>query len=267
MAGKTKKRGTKKGSTKKRQTKSSVLTIPELRKAFEHVETFVELHCKKPKAVLVKLFKEEWKKTFKKQIDTKEAEAYIENELQAIHHKKPHQRKHSGGAMALQGAPILSETRPGLYISPGVNQGSYAQVPAYVDKGFWNPEIGRQYDPVPGQTHYPDATPYGMGSNKALVGGTRRKKKNQQKGGDVLGAIGQFFMRPVFTQSPPPNVFDNTTTKLMAIDNKQLGPSPAENNINSRYLSDLNGINPPQFKTTVTTLPTTSDTPKAWYTS
>ena len=234
MAGK---RATKKRGSRKQKSKSHVMTIPQLRKAFEHIETFVELHCKTPKADLVKQFKQEWKLTFKKEIETKEAEAYVEHALEELKRKKPSQRKHSGGAYALTGAPILADTRPGLYISPGVNEGSYAQVPAYIDKGFWNPEIGRQYDPVPGQTHYPSATPYGLGSNQA--GGRTKKRRRNQKGGGIFDAMGQFFMRPTFSSTPPPNVLDDVTTASMA---KPLPPGGDPSQSKTPYQSNLTGI-------------------------
>jgi hypothetical protein len=260
MAGK---RGTKKRSSSKKS--NHVFTIPELRKAFEHIETFVELHCKKSVPVLSKLFKEEWKKTFKKDITMKEAEAYVENELKIIHQKKPSERKHSGGAMALTGAPILADTRPGLYISPGVNEGSYAQVPAYVDKGFWNPEIARQYDPVPGQTHYPAYTPYGMGSNKALIGGRRTRRNNKkQTAGGLLSAASQFFgMRPIFGDMPPPSFADNARNAAMASAPLPQSPSPAETRL--AYASNLTGQGIPVNPSSVTVLPTTANIPAAWY--
>ena len=236
MAGKTKKRQSKKQG----RSKKHVMTIPQLRKAFEHVETFIELHHKKSKPDLVRAFKEEWKKTFKKEIDIKEAEAYVEHALEEIRHKKPHERKHSGGAMALAGAPILQDTRPGLYISPGVNQGSYAQVPAYVDSGFWNPEIGRQYDPVPGQTHYPAYTPYNMGSNKVSGGGTRKKtRQNKQFGGDFWNNATQFLTNP-FPAQPVPSTLNNITSAVMA---KSLPQSPDPSQTHLPYASNLTGAN------------------------
>ena len=239
------------------------MTIPELRKAFEHVETFVELHCKLPKAELVKQFKQVWKQTFKKEIQTKEAEAYVEHALNVIAHKKPHHRRHSGGAQVLTGGPAFAaETRPGEYISGGVNQGSYAQVPAYVDRGFRNAEIGRQYDPVPGQTAYPAATPYGMGSNRVTGGTRKRKNKKNQSGGSLLGAATQFFMRPTFSATPPPNVLDNATTAWMAKPLPQ-GPDPSQTRL--PYLSNLTGVGAPTLTSTVTQLPTVSTPPLAWY--
>jgi len=264
MAKKQKQTQRKRGSKKQ-----AVMTIPQLRKAFEHVETFVEIHSKKPEKELVNLFQEEWKKTFKKEIEKKEAEAYVAHALEIIHQKHPKDRKHSGGAMALTGAPILQDTRPGLYISPGVNQGSYAQVPAYVDKGFWNPEIGRYYDPVPGQTHYPSDTPYGMGSN-AYTGGGRKKNKTKktnknknksQKGGNILDAVNQFFFRPTFSSQPPPSLLDNVTTAAMA---KPLPQSPDPSQTRIPYLSNLHGSGPGEIYATATPIPKAAMTNNSW---
>jgi hypothetical protein len=239
----TKKRGAKRVGTKKQKKQrqkrqhSEVMTIPELRKAFESIETFLELHAKHPRKELVKLFQQEWKKTFHKEIDTQEAEAYVEHALQELESRNPKRRRHAGGAAALAGAFLTYDTRPGVYTSPGVNQGSYPHVPAYVDRGFWNPEIGRQYDPVPGQTHYPSATPYGLGSNQA--GGRTKKRRRNQKGGGIVDAMGQFFMRPTFSSSPPPNVLDDITTASMA---KPLPPGGDPSQSKTPYQSNLTGI-------------------------
>jgi hypothetical protein len=241
----TKKRGTKRAGTKRhkkqkqrqRQRHSEIMTIPELRKAFESIETFLELHANHPRKELVKLFQQEWKKTFHKEIETKEAEAYVEHALEELKGRNPKHRRHAGGAAPLAGAFPTYDTRPGVYTSPGVNQGSYPHVPAYVDRGFWNPEIGRQYDPVPGQTHYPSATPYGLGSNQA--GGRTKKRRRNQKGGGIFDAMGQFFMRPTFSSTPPPNVLDDVTTASMA---KTLPPGGDPSQFKTPYQSNLTGI-------------------------
>jgi len=238
-----KRQGKHKTKTQKRQSRqhkqqSEIMTIPQLRKAFEHVETFVELHSQKPKRELIQLFQGERKNTFYKEFDHKKAEAYVEHALAEISQKHPRHRKHSGGAQPLSGAPLLADTRPGVYISPGVNSGSYAQVPDYIDKGFWNPAIGRTYDPVQGQTTYPVYTPATLGSNAALKGGTRRRKRNQ-KGGSILGALNQFFtMRPVFSTVPPTNIGDDATTAAMA---KPLPQSPDPSQTWTPFLSPLTG--------------------------
>ena len=241
-----KRQGKRKTKTQKAKKQNAVMTIPQLRKAFEHVETFVEIHCQKPKAELVHMFQQEWKKTFRKEISTQDAEAYVEHAVQEISAKDPKHRKHSGGAQAIAGAAIYGgETRPGVNISPGVDGGSYAQVPAYVDKGFWNPSIGRTYDPVPGQTSYPAYTPAGLGSNR-VTGGTRKakagkkgKQEKQQQGGSIMGAINQFIgMRPIFSMNPPTNILDDATTAYMAKPGPQ---SPDPSQTRTPYVSNLTG--------------------------
>jgi hypothetical protein len=242
-----KRQGKRKSKTQKAKKQTAVMTIPQLRKAFEHVETFVEIHCQKPKTELIHMFQQEWKKTFRKEITTQDAEAYVEHALGEIAAKHPKHRKHSRGAQALAGAPVYGgETRPGVYISPGVDGGSYAQVPAYVDKGFWNPSIGRTYDPVPGQTTYPVYTPATLGSNAVMKGGTRKAgkkgkqgKQGKQGGGSIMSAINHFIgMRPIFTMNPPTNILDDATTMYMAKPAPQ-GPDPSQSR--TPYLSNLTG--------------------------
>jgi len=196
-----KQRKTKKASAK---AKVHIMTIPEIRRAFEHVETFVEIHASKPKHELVAAFQNEWRLTFKKEVDKEGATAYVEHVLSELPKKHPKHRRHHGGAVPLSGAPLLGgETHPGVYIVPGVNQYSYAQVPNYVDKGFWNPEQARDYDPVPGQTHYVTRTPMGLGSNQAGGAKTRKQKKQTQQGGGLGSIMNQFVFNP-FASSPSP---------------------------------------------------------------
>jgi len=266
-----KRQGKRKSKTQKKQLKQSkqghIMTIPQLRKAFEHVETFVEIHSQKPKRELVQLFQEEWKKTFYKEIDVADAEAYVDHALQEINQKHPRQRKHSGGAQPLAGAALLADTRPGVYISPGVNSGSYAQVPAYIDKGFWNPAIGRTYDPVQGQTTFPVYTPTTLGSNAALKGGTRRRQKSRnQKGGSILGALNQFFtMRPVFFTVPPTSIGDDATSAAMA---KPLPQSSDPSQTRTPFLSPLTGKDMGLAGTpSGLSIPIAGNTSTTWYNS
>ena len=200
-----------------------IMTIPELRRAFEHVETFVEIHASMPKQELVQAFQKEWRLTFKKEVDEEGAKAYVEHALSEIPKKHPKHRRHHGGAVALQGAPLLgNETRAGVYTSPGVNEHSYAQVPTYVDKGFQNPEVARSYDPVVGQTHYVTRTPIGMGSNQA--GGSKTKtKKRKQGGGSFMSVLAQTVFNPFAGSDIPSSPLKDTGSYLNAI---QLPESP-----------------------------------------
>ena len=230
-------RHTKKQSKKGKQGKQSkqskpskqnhIMTIPELRRSFEHIETFVHQH--KRSKDLVKMLQEEWLKVFKKKLDKESASAFVNHTVK--------ESGMIGGGGQLTGAPLDYTTRPGLYISPGINQGSYAQVPNYVSSGFWNPEPGQSYDRVIGQTVYPDRTPAGLGDNTVIglkmAGGSGRKtKKNKrtlsgkQSGGDPLRTIGtalnQFLFRP-FDSTIPPSIPQDILT---ASKGESLGPSP-----------------------------------------
>ena len=217
---------------KDQKDQKDVMTIPELRRAFEHIEAFVHTHRNKDEADLVRALQKEWEAVFRKPLGHAEAEAYVAHVRSNPPHKQAKTRKHrqTGGAAPLAGAPLDYTVRPGLYMAPGVNQHSYAQVPAYVDKGFWNPEIAQSYDPVPGQTVYPTRTPLGMGSN--LVGGGTRHKRNKQKrrrtqkgqkGGSLADALRQLAFRPFTYGSPPPSVANDAAT---AWSGQRLGASP-----------------------------------------
>ena len=219
MARRTKKQS-KKGKQGKQSKQNHIMTIPELRRSFEHIETFVHQH--KRSKDLVKMLQEEWLKVFKKKLDKESATAFANHTVK--------ESSQSGGGQ-LTGAPLDYTTRPGLYISPGINQGSYAQVPNYVSSGFWNPEPGQSYDRVIGQTVYPDRTPAGLGDNTVIglkmSGGSNRKtQKRKQSGGDPLRTLGtalnQFLFRPVQSTIPPSIPQD----VLAASKGQDLGPSP-----------------------------------------
>lgn len=154
--------------------------IPELRIAFQHFEDFIHKHIGDHN--IVQLAKDEWEKVFKKEISDQEIKQYLHSLEEDM---RKHSKKRQHGGMA----PIDWTTRAGIYIVPGgVNQDSYAQVPKYVESGFWNPEPGRSYDPVPGQTRFPTSTPAGMGSNLVSSegkqeGGGRKRRKTLRGGG------------------------------------------------------------------------------------
>lgn len=218
--------------TQKKRPESVAQTIPELRRAFNHIEDYgQELVCNTSHTLpqAVKSFQKEWRLVFKKDITPQVAEIYLANLKEQHTHRTP--RKHtrrlrhtrSRGGMA----PLMHTDRPGLYISPGVNQGSYALVPAYVDKGFWNPEQAHQYDPVPGQTSYPTRTPDGLGSN--LV---------QQRGGQASldqafsqSALNQAFFRAIPSTYPPSLAQD----AVSAWKGQPLGQSPDPTQTNLSY--------------------------------
>jgi len=253
------------------------LTIPMLRKAFEHIDEFVKAHISDPD--FVDKLKREWERTFYKEISTDEIKEYLqllEGDIEEMKLRNS-RKKQSGGS-----APIDWTTRAGVYIVPGgVNGNSYAQVPKYVESGFWNPEPGRSYDPVPGQTRFPTSVPAGMGSNLVQKGGgcgcgsggdtgvlgglfkggrrrTRgrgrghsrgkgRKRKYSRRlhhrGGGIFStmstALKQMAMNPVISTTPPNPLQDAKT----AWQGKPLGQSPDPTQTKLDYQSSSSRFN------------------------
>lgn len=212
----------------------AVLSIPELRRAFEYIEEYAMRHPND-----IKAFRQEWKKVFYKEVNSESAEEYLRHIREIKSSRLKPLRKTIKGGAALAGAPLDYTTRAGIYITPGIDNGSYAQVPKYVSHGFWNPEPGISYDPVPGQPPWPKV-PVDMGSNKVSggscdtgvcrIGGNRKSRKLRKgtKGGASLQtAVDQLGMR-LFGASSPPNPLQSLEAKFAGRD---IDPSP--------YASDL----------------------------
>ena len=198
-------------STRKKPKKSSIHSIPELRRSFEYIEKYVDDKIKsgKTKEQIIRSLKKEWERVFFKELDRKSAEAFVNdrNSYRQCSQKRRTLRK-SGGM-----APIDYTTRPGIYVPPGqipVN----GQIPPlggnfidYISKGFWNPEPGQSYDPVPGQTRYNTSVPVGMGDNR-ITGGSRKLRRG-----------GSFR----FPASVPPSAIQEITSIAKGM---PTGPSP-----------------------------------------
>jgi hypothetical protein len=109
--------------------KSSSMTIPQLRKAFDHIESFSVglLRRERDAGKRRKAFQEEWMKVFHRPVDDKAADAYLQFESKKAR-KGGKTRKQKGGA-ALSGAPLDYSTRPGIY-------GVYGTFPEYISAGF-----------------------------------------------------------------------------------------------------------------------------------
>jgi hypothetical protein len=239
MVRKTRKHGAKK-------EKRGVYTIPELRRSFEHIEEYVneKIARKESKEQIVKDLRKEWEHVFFKELDKKSADAFISDRMAKKHSLRRHKTlRRNGGAAPLAGAPNDYTTRAGIYLAPGQipdkaghlplsdgsksTFGSYVQ---YVDKGFWNPEPGQSYDPVPGQTRFPIATPVGMGDNTvhfAAKGGRRKTRR----GGAVLS---QAFTRP-FSSTSPPSILQDMQDMWHG---KQVGPSPDQVQRSVNYINN-----------------------------
>jgi len=223
-----------------------VYSIPELRRSFEHIEQYVneKIKLRESKEKMVKDLRKEWSRVFLKELDKKSAEAFVEDRVSKSSHSRHRTVRRHGGAGAqlantytpVAGAPTGYTTRQGIYLAPGQIPGPEGHLPRsdgkpssfgsyvqYVDKGFWNPEPGQSYDPVPGQPPWP-VPPPDMGSNKvhfASRGGSRRKTR--RKGGSLTGSmLSQAFTRPI-SSSAPPSILQDVQDMWHG---KEVGPSP-----------------------------------------
>lgn len=164
-------------------------TIPELREAFERIETFAKDLAMKGGAA--RELVAEWKAVFGRKIDLPSAESYMSfikegpprhNESVSVHVGKnaPSKkgktrkiRKMHGGAGPIAGAPLDYQTRPGI-------DGPYGNFPPYVDGGFGVgvPAISQNYIMNPRLEPTLDV---GEGGNRPLQAGGARKKSATAK--------------------------------------------------------------------------------------
>ena len=227
--------------TRKHSAPQSVQTIPQLRRLFEKVESFVDDRIVKhvSKETLVKEFRKEWKQLFMRDLDKSAADAFIDARMKS---KKilRHTRKQRGGG-PIAGAPLDYTTRPGIYLQPGqipgadgslptMDGGGYGNYINYVNQGFWNPEDSQTFDPVIGQTPWPQ--PYATTGSNLMGGGAahsaivKRSRKKIRGGAQLLSDTGalltQAFTRP-FPSSVPANVGQDMQSMFYG---GTTGPSP-----------------------------------------
>lgn len=185
---------------KTHKQKKGAMTIPQLRKAFDHIESYTANLLKKKQGHTErrKAFQKEWSRVFHRSVSDKAADAYLHFESRKS--KKSGTRKQKGGQMpALSGAPLDYSTRPGVY-------GVYGEFPAYVTSGFdiYN-KINLQA-PVAGcgkENITPDV-PLSIGSNEvgAMKGGKRGKTRRSRKQKGGLGFSDYTSSNPIRTYIP-----------------------------------------------------------------
>ena len=175
---------------------SAALTIPQLRKSFEHIEKFVKtkvLHMSEKEGL--KAFCKEWKKTFGT-ISEESAKDYLEY-MRSRHTQK-------GGAVT-----VLSPAGLGYEMSqPSGPQPSY---PAYLNGGFLPPPMDSVAATCGKPSAFlPPAADTGSNAWVPMKGGGRRsrrisKKQNKQaqRGGSLGTALSEFLARPFGMGSPP----------------------------------------------------------------
>jgi hypothetical protein len=174
----------------RKHTKSTkgIYSIPELRRAFEHVEQAMDemIRGKESKENMISQIRKEWMKVFHKTLDKSSADALITHRMES--HRTPHFMK--GGAAALAGAPVDQVTRAGVYLAPGgipgpdgglpTTGGGFGHYARYVDGGFVNPEMAYRYDPIQSQSSFPLSPRVGAGSNVFLIKGGKRVTKTRK---------------------------------------------------------------------------------------
>jgi hypothetical protein len=238
-------RKTRKHHNTKTKHPKGIHSIPELRRSFEHIEEFVDnkIHLKEGKDKIIKDLRKEWSRVFFKDLDKKSADAFVSDRMTKLSGSRHRTLRRRGGAGAqlantytpIAGAPNDYTTRQGIYLAPGQIPdknghlplsdgsksafGSYVQ---YVDKGFWNPEPGQSYDPIPGQTRFPTSVPVGMGDNTVHFtskGGRRRTRRGGSRIGSLLS---EAYNHPI-PSSAPPGILQDMQDMWYG---KQVGPSP-----------------------------------------
>ena len=111
--------------------KRSALTIPQLRKAFDHMDKVVERLRKTAKhsfSDAVVEYREEWRKTFKHDLSPADAAAYLKFRY-GVKSAKTRRSRTRGGAMPLGGATLDYQMRPGV-------TGAYGHFPSYQQEGL-----------------------------------------------------------------------------------------------------------------------------------
>ena len=113
----------------------SILTIPQLRKAFDHMDKVVEGLRKKAKhsfSDAVVIYREEWRKTFKRDLSPADAAAYLKFRFGMKSSGTRRSKTRGGGllgAAALGGAPLDYQLRAGV-------NGAYGNFPTYQQQGL-----------------------------------------------------------------------------------------------------------------------------------
>jgi hypothetical protein len=202
--------------TQTRKYKGSSMTIPQLRKSFDHMESFTlsllrrESDAKKRR----KAFQHEWMKTFHRSVDDKAADAYLQFESKKL--KKGKTKKQRGGT-ALGGAPLDYSTRPGIY-------GVYGEFPEYISGGFAT--MGNATNKMAIQEGCNSAaeaakfqapyTGFGAASLASQKGGKsrrtkgKRSRKEKKLRGGAFPSISEFASAAAFrpiTPTAPPSMF------------------------------------------------------------
>lgn len=161
----------KKNSVKKVQSMKKVqpMTIPQLRKSFEHIDVDTKrILSKHPiNEESIKEFQKSWKQVFHKNIDNVTAESYLQLQSKVVKKggmRKTKKSKQSGGV-----GPVDYTLRPGI-------DGTYGNYLPYVSSGlsFYDNINKIAMDSDCGKIDITPTIDVSMGSNQVMKGGTAR---------------------------------------------------------------------------------------------
>jgi hypothetical protein len=192
------------------------LSVPELRRAFEHIDRFVDTKVMRlSEKEGVTAFRREWKKTFG-QISEKAAKDYL-------HYMRSTGKKQKGGAVT-----VLSPAALGYDMRAGEGGPS---VPPYVGGGLALPADSQMTASRGAEFPLPAAQ---TGSNawKPQAGGKRGRKTRRQRGGALPSfgtALAEFVSRPFGMAAPPTPSQD--AQMLMKGYNQFSSPRPEVNDL------------------------------------
>jgi hypothetical protein len=213
------------------------LTIPQLRKSFDHIDQWVNSHITKPTKQLVPAFQAEWKKVFGRVVEAAAAAAYLD-----LKRSKGKTRRvgrplgqgkgdQKGGAAPLAGAPLDYTTHQGSY-------GVYGQFPAYQAAGLALPADsfsascgnGELKTVIPADMGYNDVVQKG---GKGRLGRPKGSTRKKQRGGNlfsgaaasVMSSLDTMANRPFFAGSPPTAAY---TAQMAAKGVDTVVPLPAQ---------------------------------------
>lgn len=191
---------TRKQKKLQEKEKGKTLTIPMLRKAFEHIdmETRKILGKHPINQESISEFQKVWKHTFGKSIDSKTAESYLMLQSKLNKSSSRKTKKMKGGS-----APIDYMLRPGL-------DGTHGSYLPYVSKGldFYGDINNIAMDADCGKVNTTPQIPTSMGSNQVGAGL-----------GEILYGL---TTRPILPTNPPSILQDLQDVSL----GRTLGASP-----------------------------------------
>lgn len=223
-----------------RKQKKQAMSIPQLRQAFDHIESFTQslVHQVKDINQRRKAFQAEWLKVFKRTVDDKAADAYILFEAKKSTSKTRKTKGQRGGSLG--GAPLDYSTRPGMH-------GVYGIFPDYITQGFATEGNATNNMAIQATCNGPNAfqppyTGFGATSLAAQQGGKRKTKRNRKasrkyKGGGFMDNMSNFVsslgMRPITATAPPSALHD---AQMMWKGAPVASSSPNANTANPPYI-------------------------------